>query len=138
MSVQPKSMPSCRQPIRSVLIRASTSIVSRILGEETYRRSQGSLVAAHESFSELVERFPATRYATDASFRIRFIVNEIARIKLEAVRNYMRRGAYGAASRRSSYLLSSYPDSTSGEEALALMAPPAWMKWAQTRQPTMP
>ena len=104
------------------LLRASPSIANRVLGEEPYRRSQASLIKAHEAFNELRERYPLSPYSGDVDARIRYIVNEIARIELDIASYYLRRGAYSAAARRASYLVANYPDSTSGEDALAMLA----------------
>ena len=104
------------------LLRAAPSIANRVLREEPYRRSQGSLIKAHEAFNELRQRYPLSPYASDVDARIRYIVNEIARIELDIASYYLRRRAYSAAARRASYLITNYPDSTSGEEALAMLA----------------
>ena len=80
--------------------------------------------AARESFDafkELVTRFPKSKYAADATARMKFLVNALAQHEVHVARWYMRRTAYVAAVNRAQYALKTYPEAPATEEALAIM-----------------
>jgi outer membrane protein assembly factor BamD len=76
---------------------------------------------AFDTFRELVERFPDSRYAEDARLRMRYLVNALASHDVHVARYYYRRGAYIAAANRAQAVITTYPDAPAQEEALFLM-----------------
>ncbi len=99
----------------------SSDFFSRLLNEDTAKRDPRS---AHESFrhlTELVERFPDSRYAPDARQRMIFLKNYLARHEIHVAHYYMRRGAYIAVIKRGQNVLETYPLTTATPDALALM-----------------
>src|SRR5690606_40402659 len=50
-----------------------------------------------------------------------YLVNQLAEHELHDARYYMKRKAYVAALNRAKYVIETYPDSTSNEEALVIM-----------------
>lgn len=85
-------------------------------------RDPGSSEQAFQYFSELVERFPQSKYAPDAIQRMVFLRNYLARYELATARYYFKREAYVAAVNRAKHLLERYPQSDSVPAALELMA----------------
>jgi outer membrane protein assembly factor BamD len=80
--------------------------------------------AARESFaafSEVVTRFPESRYAADSAARMRYLVNSLARHEVYAARYYMKRGAYLAAANRAQQAVKDFPEAPAIEEAVFIM-----------------
>lgn len=76
---------------------------------------------AFDTFNELVNRFPDSRYTPDAIQRMRYLVNSLAQHEVHVARYYYRRGAYVAAVNRSQAAIKDYPDAPAIEEALFIM-----------------
>jgi outer membrane protein assembly factor BamD len=76
---------------------------------------------AFSAFREVVTRFPDSRYAADASARMRFLVNALASNEVYVARYYMKRGAYVAAANRAQYAVQHYPQAPAVEEAMAIL-----------------
>ncbi len=74
-----------------------------------------------EAFRELITRFPDSKYAPDATMRMKYLVNALAQLEVHVARYYMKRGAYVAAINRAQYAVKSYPDVPATEEALFII-----------------
>lgn len=74
-----------------------------------------------EAFRELITRFPDSKYTPDATLRMTYLVNALAKLEVHVARYYMKRGAYVAAINRAQYAVKSYPDVPATEEALFIM-----------------
>ncbi len=74
-----------------------------------------------DSFKTLVTRFPASKYAADATSRMKYLVNALASHEVHVARYYMRRGAYVAAVNRAQTAVKTYADAPANEEALFIM-----------------
>ena len=80
--------------------------------------------AARESFDafkQLVSKFPESRYAADATARMKYLVNALASHEVHVARYYMKREAYVAAVNRAQTAVKTYPDAPANEEALFIM-----------------
>lgn len=80
--------------------------------------------AAQDSFTafkDLVARFPESKYAPDAKFRMQYLINSLAKYEVHVAKYYQRRGAYIAAVNRAKEVLTLYPNSTSTHDALKVM-----------------
>jgi outer membrane protein assembly factor BamD len=84
-------------------------------------RDPGNMRLAFDDFSQLINRFPDSQYASDAQQRMILIRNRLAAYELHATRYYIRREAYLAAANRAAHVVTNYPRSPSVEEALAMM-----------------
>jgi outer membrane protein assembly factor BamD len=76
---------------------------------------------AFDDFSLLAQRYPASRYASDARLRMIYLRNRIAAHELSIVKYYVRRGAHIAAARRAERIIADYPAAPATAEALALL-----------------
>ncbi|WP_395341044.1 outer membrane protein assembly factor BamD [Ningiella sp. W23] len=76
---------------------------------------------AFEDFRRLLEKYPESKYATDAKQRMLAIKNRLAKYEIEVARFYMRREAYVAAANRGRYVLEHYPDTPQIQNALEIM-----------------
>lgn len=86
------------------------------------QRDPRAVRESFQFFSELVQRFPASRYAADAVQRMIYLRNNLARSELYAAEFYMQKGAYVAAVNRAKYILEHYDQTPSVPQALAMMA----------------
>lgn len=103
------------------LQRDRVDFLDQLIVAQKGTNSRKDLTRAYQAYIELIELHPDSGYIDDAMARINEIVNLIADSELKTAIHYMRLGAYGASVRRSSKVISSYPDSTAVETALAVM-----------------
>lgn len=75
---------------------------------------------AFHDFSNLVNRYPNSRYASDASQRLQHLQNSLAASEVNVARYYMKRGAYVAAINRAEYTIKHYQGSPAVIDALKL------------------
>jgi len=96
-------------------------LFSRISRQDLSERDQQASKDAYESFKQLIERFPNSKYAPDARLRMNYIVNSLAAGEVHVARYYLRRGAYVAAANRAQTAVTEYRNSPAIEEALYIM-----------------
>lgn len=89
--------------------------------QDLSERDQRAAKESFESFKELVERFPESRYAADAHQRMVYIVNALAAYEVHVARYYYSRGAYVAAINRAQLAVQDYKDAPALEEALQII-----------------
>nr|MBS0022436.1 outer membrane protein assembly factor BamD [Gammaproteobacteria bacterium] len=97
-------------------------IVERYLPIDGSQRDPVAAQQAFQDFAELTQRFPESAYAADASRRMGYLRNQLARYELHVADYYLRRGAFVAAVNRGKYVLERYPQSTATPDALVVMA----------------
>ena len=89
--------------------------------QDVSERDQKALREAFDSFKLLVERFPNSVYAQDASDRLAYLLNSMAEHDVHVARYYYRRGAYLAAANRAQSAVQNYREAPAIEEALWIM-----------------
>ena len=82
--------------------------LDRFLPSDTSQRDPGNARDAYENFSELIRRFPSSKYAADALQRMTALKNNMAMHEVHVARYYMKRKAYIAAVNRASIVLEKY------------------------------
>lgn len=97
-------------------------VLSAISRQDLAERDQQASRDAYQSFKQLVEQFPDSRYSVDARLRMDYIVNTLAQNELHVARYYFRRGAYVAAANRAQQAVRDYQQAPSTEEALLILA----------------
>ena len=97
-------------------------LFASIARQDLSERDQKAAKEAYESFSELVTRFPESRYAPDAAARMRYTVNALAQYEVHVARYYYNRAAYVAAISRAQQALKDYRDAPALQEALLILA----------------
>lgn len=100
----------------------TTSIIDRVVPRDPTRTDTQAARQSYRDFEELVQRFPESRYAGDATDRMRFLHNNLATYEVNVADYYMRRGAYVAAANRGRYVLENYALAPAAEDAVAIMA----------------
>jgi outer membrane protein assembly factor BamD len=98
------------------------SVSERLFPTDTSERDTSSAMAAFRNFTELLERFPDSRYAEDAASRMVYLRNLLARSEIHVAEYYLRRGAYVAAVNRARFVVENYSRTTAVPDALVIMA----------------
>jgi outer membrane protein assembly factor BamD len=95
--------------------------LGKLVDQDLSERDPKAARDAFQSLKELVTRFPNSRYAPDATARMKYLVNALASYEVHVAKYYMKREAYVAAANRGKAVLKDYPDAPATEEALAIM-----------------
>ena len=69
-------------------------MLSHLTTPDMSDRDPKSTRESFAAFKEVVARFPDSRYAADATLRMRYLVNALASHEVHVARYYMKRGAY--------------------------------------------
>lgn len=97
-------------------------VLERHLVRDASQRDPGASLQAFNDLSELIKRFPDSRYVADAQLRMRYLRNILAQHEVNVANWYMRRGAFVAAANRARYVVENYQQTPAMPEALLLMA----------------
>lgn len=74
-----------------------------------------------DAFKVLVGKYPESKYTSDATARMKYLINAMASNEVHVARYYMKREAYVAALNRAQTAVKTYPDAPANEEALFIM-----------------
>lgn len=95
--------------------------LSSFTGQNLAERDQAAARESYQSFKQLSEQFPDSKYTADARMRMDFTVNMLAEYEVRVAAYYMRRLAYVAAANRAKESVLEFPQTASTPEALAIM-----------------
>ena len=98
------------------------SFVDRIIPRDMSQRDPGAARQAFDDFSELVRRFPQSKYAQDSRQRMLYLKNLLAEHEVHVADYYMRRGAFVAAANRARFVVENYQRAPAVPDALSIMA----------------
>jgi len=96
-------------------------LLGNLARQDLSERDQSASRESFQSFKQLVDQFPQSRYAPDAKARMNFVINSLASYEVHVARYYFRRGAYVAAAARAQQAVVEYQQSPAAEEALHIM-----------------
>ena len=96
-------------------------LFSFITQQDLSERDQKAAKDSFESFKELTQRFPESKYAPDSLQRMTYIVNSLASYEVHVARFYLGKGAYVAAINRAQVAITDYPGVPAAKEALEIM-----------------
>jgi outer membrane protein assembly factor BamD len=95
--------------------------LSHFTGQNLAERDQAAARESYQSFKQLSEQFPDSKYTPDARIRMDFTVNMLAEYETRVAAYYMRRAAYVAAANRAKESVLEFPQTASTPEALHIM-----------------
>ena len=95
--------------------------ITTILPVDQSWRDPGTQSQAYSDFSTLIQKFPNSRYKNNALQRMIYLRNMFAQTELNIAHYYYERRMYVAAIERAQYLIKTYPQAPSAQEALALV-----------------
>lgn len=96
-------------------------LFGRIARQDISERDQQAARDSMQSFRQLVEQFPESKYSDDARVRIDYITNSLAAYEVHVARYYYNRGAFLAAANRAQAALLEFQQAPANEEALYIM-----------------
>ena len=95
-------------------------ILNKLTMQDISDRDVNNLKQAFDAFSELVKKYPNSKYSQDSTDRLTYLMNKIAEYDLHVARYYMKRRAYVAALNRAKSVYTTYPESIHVEESLVI------------------
>jgi len=98
------------------------TMLERLSQRSASRRDQGYALQSFDDFSQLVRRFPTSRYAADGRERMIWLRNGLAQTELNVAEYYLRNKAYVASANRAEYVVEHYQRSPQVADALAVLA----------------
>jgi outer membrane protein assembly factor BamD len=98
------------------------TMLERLSQRSASRRDQGYALQSFDDFSQLVQRFPTSRYAADGRERMIWLRNGLAQTELNVAEYYLRNKAYVASANRAEYIVEHYQRSPQVGDALAVLA----------------
>ncbi|SUA24455.1 ComL [Neisseria gonorrhoeae] len=87
-----------------VLFNEDQSFLNKLASQDWSDRDPKANREAYQAFAELVQRFPNSKYAADATARMVKLVDALGGNEMSVARYYMKRGAYIAAANRAKKL----------------------------------
>jgi outer membrane protein assembly factor BamD len=97
------------------------SLFNFVAPQDPTERDPKAAREAFDAFKQLVDRFPNSIYAKDATVRLNYLVNAMAQYDVHVANYYYRRGAYLAAANRAQSAVTQYSGAPAIEEALFIM-----------------
>jgi outer membrane protein assembly factor BamD len=104
-----------------VTFNESQGFMSNISKQDMSERDPKAAKESFNSFRDLTQRFPESKYAKDATIRMGYLIGAMATYELHVGRYYFQRGAYLAAANRGRALIDSFANTKQVEGALGLM-----------------
>ncbi|MBN8886538.1 MAG: outer membrane protein assembly factor BamD [Rudaea sp.] len=89
--------------------------------QDPTKREMASTLQSFEDFSELVTKYPDSRYTPDARLRMIYLRDNMSRAQIYVAKFYYKRGAYVAAINRCKDILERFDRTPAAGDALAVM-----------------
>jgi outer membrane protein assembly factor BamD len=96
-------------------------LLGKLIKRDLSERDQQASRDSYQSFKQLSEQYPQSKYTPDAQERMKYIMNSLAAYEVHVARYYFKRGAYVASASRAQQAVQEFQYSPSTEEALAIM-----------------
>lgn len=98
-----------------------SAILSNLTRQDPSERDPKGLRESYEAFTNLIKRYPDSRYTPDARKRAAWLVNTIAENEVHVAQYYYQRGAYVAAANRAQTVVKDFEGAPIVEKALYIM-----------------
>ncbi len=98
-----------------------SGLFAKLSGEDLSERDPKQLREAYDVFQRIVKEYPDSKYASEASQRLTYIVNTMAKHEVGIALYYLQRNAPLAAVNRAQDMLKQYAETPAQEEALGIM-----------------
>lgn len=99
----------------------NAGFLSFLTKQDLTDRDQQAARDSFQAFKALVERFPDSRYSSDARKRMTYIINALAQSEVTVASYYFSRGAYVAAINRAQAAIGNFQGAPAQEEALGIL-----------------
>jgi outer membrane protein assembly factor BamD len=99
----------------------SVGFLDKYIPTDPSQRDPGAALDAFSDFSELVQRFPNSKYSEDARQRMVYLRNNLAQHEVNVGRYYIKRGAYIAAANRANYVIERFQRTPAVQGALEVL-----------------
>ena len=99
----------------------SQGFLSSLVKQDMSERDPKAARESFDTFSQLVSRYPDSKYAADSTVRMGYLVGALASHELHVAKYYYNRGAFLSAANRGKYLLETYSHTKQVEPALGIM-----------------
>lgn len=99
----------------------SKNFFDRMFDVDPAQRDPKRARQSFQYFSELVQRYPNSKYVRDAVQRMVYLKNRLASYEVDVARYYFKRGAYLAAVNRAKYVIDNYEKTPAVPDALGVM-----------------
>jgi outer membrane protein assembly factor BamD len=96
--------------------------MTAISKEDLSERDPKTMSESYDAFDRLIKFYPQSKYAAEATQRLTYIVNTLAKHEVGIALYYLQRGAPLAAVNRAQEMLKIYSQTPSQEVALGIMA----------------
>jgi outer membrane protein assembly factor BamD len=104
-----------------VYFREDQGVLGYVYELDLSEREPKAMRESFAAFKEMVAKFPESRYAQDATDRMKYLTNSLALYEVKVARYYFNRGAYVAAVNRAQIALTNYPRTPANEDALGIL-----------------
>jgi outer membrane protein assembly factor BamD len=99
-----------------------SGLLTSLSKEDLSERDPKTLSDSYDAFDRLIKGYPESKYAVEASQRLTYIVNTLAKHEVGIALFYLQRGAPLAAANRAQDMLKRFSQTPAQEEALGIMA----------------
>lgn len=96
-------------------------VFAKVLPMDESWRDPGTQTQAFLDFATLIQKFPNSKYKANALQRMVYLRNMFAQHELNVSQYYFKRKMYVAAIERANYLVKTYPQAPSAQQALVIM-----------------
>ncbi len=110
-----------------------SAIFSSVTQQDPSERDPKGLRESYEAFTELIRRYPDSRYTPDAEKRVTWLVNTLAENEVHVAEFYYERGAYLAAINRAQTVITDFKGVPISEKALYIM----YMAYGKLKMPEL-
>ena len=104
-----------------VTFNESQGFLSNIAKQDMSERDPKAAKESFNSFRDLVQRFPESKYTKDATIRMGYLIGALATYELHVGRYYFQCGANLAAANHARWVIDNYANTKQVEAALGLM-----------------